>query len=225
MSRVWKQMLDLIYPPRCSGCGQDGTEWCAECAQKVVRLSEPQTLCLTQYESPQTGMQPQDCPAEIQVYSYTRYAGPVIQAILALKYLPNMRLARVMADWLHGLLPHKCMHLDLLIAVPLSSKRRHKRGFNQVELITKQLAKMLQIPMARDAIRRTRDTGSQVGLHYKDRIANVDDAFVANRKLVQDKNILLVDDVTTTGATLIACSRAVFSSGAQNVVGITVARA
>jgi predicted amidophosphoribosyltransferase len=86
------------------------------------------------------------------------------------------------------------------------------------------MAMALNIPYASQAIERTRDTSSQVGLSAKERLINVVGAFSADPKVVKYKNVLVVDDVITTGATIQSCAQALITAGANQVFGLSLAR-
>jgi ComF family protein len=114
---------------------------------------------------------------------------------------------------------------DLVVAVPLSGLRRRTRGYNQAETLARELAGELRLPWERHALRRTRHTGRQARtLDAEARRRNVARAFVAGRPIVAGKAIVLVDDVTTTGATLASCSAALKEAGAHTVHALAFAR-
>jgi ComF family protein len=159
------------------------------------------------------------------VRSYALYQAPLKQALLRLKYLPDRRLADQMVSWLSGIYPSSAWPCQLLVPVPLSQKRRRHRGYNQVELIAEELAPLLDLPVARRAVVRWRDTPSQVGMGPQARQHNVQGAFEADAKLVAGRQVLLIDDLFTTGATLSACSQALQRAGAVGVYALTVGRA
>jgi len=115
--------------------------------------------------------------------------------------------------------------VDMVIPVPLSKPRLKERGFNQAALLARPIAWGCGISYRPNALHRTRDTKSQVGLDLLKRKENVADAFTALRRTMQGKNILLVDDVATSSATLNACADACWNDRAQRVYGLTVARA
>ncbi|OGN75933.1 MAG: hypothetical protein A2X25_01980 [Chloroflexi bacterium GWB2_49_20] len=115
--------------------------------------------------------------------------------------------------------------IEMVIPVPLGQKRKSERGYNQVSLIAFPLSLELGMHYAPGGLMRIRETESQVGLNAKDRHENVKDAFLANSHRVAGKNILLIDDVATTGATLSSCTCALKAGGASNVYAITLARA
>lgn len=108
--------------------------------------------------------------------------------------------------------------------VPLGPGALKDRGFNQSLLIAYALSKRKKLPLSIDALRKIADTRPQVGLSAKERAANVKKVFSCTRKLT-GMNILLIDDVMTTGATVNACSRQLLRSGAGSVNVLTLARA
>ena len=115
--------------------------------------------------------------------------------------------------------------IEILIPVPLGKKRLEERGYNQVGLVARPLAYQMGWMYEPHALWKTRDTRSQVGLTATQRSANVHDAHQADTKIVRQRNILLMDDVATTGSTISACTRALLSAGAKEVYVLTIARA
>lgn len=115
----------------------------------------------------------------------------------------------------------------LLVPVPLHPRRRRRRGYNQSELLARELARRLptiERTTAPGRLRRVRDTPSQVGLDRFQRRANVAGAFRWEGPSLAGRPVLLVDDVATTGATLQACAAALEAGGAGLVTAVTVAR-
>lgn len=112
---------------------------------------------------------------------------------------------------------------NVIVPVPLHTTRTRERGYNQAELLGKELSVELNIPLVSDALIRVRATPSQTKLPSEERATNVKDAFVVNKQrieLIKDKTILLVDDVLTTGATLNECARTLFKGDVKEVLGI-----
>jgi ComF family protein len=153
------------------------------------------------------------------------YEGSLMRALLQMKYRPNQRLAAVFADWLRDLLQREDWHPDKIAAVPLAASRLRQRGYNQAGLIATALSKKAELPYHPGALRRIRETPSQVGLDPAERWLNVSGAFEACSQSEQEHVVLLVDDLYTTGATLAACASALLEGGARQVFGLTVARA
>lgn len=113
----------------------------------------------------------------------------------------------------------------VLMPVPLSLERMQERGFNQAELLARQLGDKRRLRVDVDSLRRGRATKSQVGLSAIQRRDNVAGAFSADPHKVRDIAVVLIDDVCTTGATLGACAEALLHSGAKQVWAYTLARA
>jgi len=137
-------------------------------------------------------------------------------------------LGRMLADTITELTAGSRDAALLVIPVPLHKSRRRSRGFNQSELIARATVRCLprKLEILNGALLRQRDTVSQVGLSREERIQNVRDAFrVVQPGQVNGRDILLVDDVMTTGTTLSECARVLKQAGAERVWAATVARA
>ncbi len=134
-------------------------------------------------------------------------------------------MGEALAQHLIELLQKQNWQVDAVIPVPLSRQRLRQRGYNQAGLLAFPLAIAFRLAYMPDALRRVRDTASQVGLNERERIQNVRDAFTANLQRIQGKNILIIDDVATTGATIGSCASALLAAGARSVYAMTFARA
>ena len=226
LRRFWQTGLDLIFPPRCAGCGKPGTVWCTSCDGRLNRL-EGRICPRCGGKLPRSNIC-RNCsknPLPLPVRSYALYEGPLIRALLQLKYRPNQRLADEMATWLKRLFQRESWSASMVVDVPLAVSRLRERGYNQVALIASALARMLELPYDAEALRRIRNTPSQVGLAPAERWLNVSGAFRSYLSNGTSQTVLLVDDLFTTGATMAACASALKASGVENIVGLTVARA
>jgi ComF family protein len=142
-----------------------------------------------------------------------------------LKFSGDLGLGEILGRNLLRLVKELGWQLDLVTAVPISSQKKAKRGYNQSALLAWPVALGLAIPFRPAAIQRQRATRSQIGLDFAGRWDNVQGAFKANPAFVQGKCILIVDDVFTSGATLFECSSAILKAGASQVYGLTLSRA
>jgi len=115
--------------------------------------------------------------------------------------------------------------LDIVTSVPLGLVRLAERGYNQATLLARPIALYKNLPFSTNLLSRVRETQTQVGLTIKERQENMDDAFKAVSEQAEGKNILVVDDVATSGATINACAKALLAAGALKVYGYTLARA
>ena len=147
------------------------------------------------------------------------------QAIHHLKY-KNVKalapqLAQLLADYLSAApIPHQ-----VLVPVPLHPRRLRERGYNQSSLLAWEMGRLIGSPMVTDCLLRRRDTRAQAQAATADaRRSNVADAFFCRDERLRAKEVLLIDDVCTTGATLNACAHALKAAGATSVWGLTVAR-
>jgi ComF family protein len=148
------------------------------------------------------------------------YGGAIARAIVRLKYEKRPDLSRPLADLLWGALEPRAAALSgvLVVPVPLHPSRLADRGFNQSALIASRIAHRLGAPLKPRALARVRDTPQQASLDRVDRLANLSGAFLVRRpEHVRDRDVLLIDDVRTTGATLDACTRALLDAGALSV--------
>jgi len=222
-NKLLQSGLDLLFPPQCAGCGKHGAVLCPACQEHLQNTDQVLTLNLT-------GMNCEPEPerfvsGSLQVWSDVWYQPPASSMLIKLKYRPDRQLANVMAVRLAQLYRKEGLQLDILAGVPLAAMRQRRRGYNQIELVCRPLAEKLKLHYHPEVISRIRETSSQVGLTEKERHENVRQAFIANAHLVRGKRVLLVDDVLTTGATLTACSCALYQAGAAEVSGMSIARA
>jgi ComF family protein len=160
--------------------------------------------------------------------SYGLYDGPLVQAILLLKWERIEPLGAWFAQRLAELVRREAelLAVDVVVPVPLHRQRERERGYNQARLISKPLARKLDLPHRAVLLTRTRPRPNKQVLSLEERWESVRGAFATRPgSQVDNQRVLLVDDVMTTGATLDACARALLDSGAKCVIGITVARA
>lgn len=116
-------------------------------------------------------------------------------------------------------------YFDAVIAVPMAQEKKRERGFNQAELISRPIANDLNIPDASAVVSRVRSSAPQSSLRKTDRAVNVKGAFhVRDKNALLAKNILLVDDILTTGQTASECARVLKDAGARSVSVLTLAR-
>jgi ComF family protein len=158
------------------------------------------------------------------VRSWAVYREPVRHAIHQLKYAGDMGLAESFSNSLLSILEKQNWNIDCIVPVPLNPHRQMERGYNQSMLLAIPLATALRLPLRPKALLRKRDTLSQTKLSAQERKQNLLGAFQAQAKYTRNQTVLLVDDVTTTGATLWACTQALLEAGAQAVYGLTLAR-
>ncbi len=157
--------------------------------------------------------------------SWLVFEGPIRRALHTLKYRRNVTLGDALAKYLVEYVTVLGWSVDLVVPVPLGRQRMYERGYNQVGLVASPLAALLGWRYSSQVLARVRETRSQVGLSVAERKENVAGAFRANAVPASGKTILLMDDVATTGATLVSCADALLKAGAQTVYALTLARA
>jgi ComF family protein len=156
-------------------------------------------------------------------YSFGYYEGALRRMIHHFKYSGVDVLAGPLGELMVRALPVD-LQVDIIVPVPLHWRRRIWRGFNQCELLARPLESRLRVPMVR-AIRKGRHTETQARSTPAERRSNLTGAFILAKKgIVEGKRVLLVDDVLTTGATVMTCSMLLRRGGAKSVTVLTLAR-
>jgi len=221
--------VDLLFPPECAGCGRPGYRFCATCESRVAPLTSPVCeTCGHPVEQPGrcllclSGARPIAPLAGLRSAAF--FDGPLQSAIHKLKYKSDIILADTLAVRL-AQVELGAARAGLVVPVPLGDARSRSRGYNQAALLARGYAELRGLRLAPEALRRWRETGTQVGLSPAERRANVAGAFEANPRLVAGQTVILVDDVCTTGATLAACAAALMAAGSRAVWGLTLSRA
>jgi ComF family protein len=226
LSKIIELAVDWIYPPQCISCESPGHQWCPDCFNNIKLIQPP--ICKICGIPLNKGNKCGNClsvtPAFDALRSWGVYNDTLKIGIIKLKYQNNVFLASRMAQPLTDILLEQNWKIDLIIPVPLSSTKKRIRGYNQSNLLAKQIAWSVGLSNRPYALKRVLDTPAQVTLTYHERKSNVTNAFVAESKWVNHQNVLLIDDVATTGATLQACSEALKQAGAKKVYCLTIAR-
>jgi ComF family protein len=223
---LW-EALDWIFPPICGGCGSPGARWCSECAQATKEIEPP--ICPICGNRNPTNTPCQRCQSSRPFYTslraYTVFTGPIREAIHRLKYQHDISLGEALARPMITSMRKLNWPLDVITSVPLGLVRFKERGYNQATLLARPIALSINVPFSVHVLSRTRETRTQVGLTVNERQENMADAFRAKSELVQGKNILVVDDVATSGATFNACAKTLLNEGASKVYCFSLARA
>ncbi len=223
-SRIWSHALDSVFPPHCVSCRAFGRFVCGDCLVRMVRAEHPRCGVCWQ---PSADSRCQHCrhlqPAFTAVRSVYAFGGPARDLVHALKYSGLSAVAPLMGEEMAGLLLGWKPGVSAIVPVPMAGARRRRRGYNQSELLAREIGRCTGVPVAGRAIVRRVGPSQVEQPDEAARRANAKDAFAAGRGPVGG-SFLLVDDTMTTGATLDACARVLKSVGAERVYGLTFAR-
>lgn len=158
-------------------------------------------------------------------YCCVVYGSKEKMPILALKYGDKPYIGRKLGELLYDRLAPEGLALEYIVPVPLSRKRKAKRGYNQAEIIAKEVARRLKLPCIR-ALSRSKDTKPMSGLSIAEREANLENVFTISprfSKMIAGGSVLLIDDIFTTGSTADACALALRKAGARRIYFASVA--
>lgn len=212
-------LLDLLFPGRCAACGVGPWPLCPGCAASVPVITPP--LCERCGRPAEMSLSRcVDCPPRTIDIARAPflYDGPVARTIRALKFGGWRALAQPLAAAMASAMS---LEAECITWVPLSRRRRAARGYDQAEVLARELARDLRLP-AVSVLRRIRDTPSQASQSGRERRRALRGAFTADAPVAG--TVLLVDDVLTTGATASACAVALRTAGAARVALVTAAR-
>ena len=216
---MWHTLLRILFPSPCVQCGYLSESLCSRCFHEVefkphVRELEGLRVCSALY------------------YEEESIIGKLIRPF---KYSHQADLFRVFVPWMKEAMRLLNEGPVVFVPVPLFKARELERGYNQAELLAKWLGKSMGMPVAR-LVKRVKDTGSQARLvDRKSREENMEGAFVADltdrgrlvpsgaQVFADGCSIVLVDDIVTTGSTLLACAEALRAAGASQVFALTLA--
>jgi competence protein ComFC len=227
VAKLKGKALDFLFPQWCVGCGKEGDFICASCRRSLPRIMPP--VCPRCGKPQPSGILCPGCvswQADIDgIRSPFRFDGVIRQAIHQLKYRNLRALAAPLAGFLQDYLITNPIPGEVLVPVPLHQKRLRERGYNQSHLLARELGKLTNLPVVNNGLTRQKHTPAQArSLTVDDRRSNVADAFTCRDQRLKDKQVLLIDDVSTSGATLDACAAALKAAGATSVWGLVLAR-
>jgi len=229
LRRLTDMFLDVVFPPRCVGCGRGGAYLCPACRRSIPLPTFPvcvrcgralsgDGMCEHCSQGPGN-----NCDG---IRAVSRFEGPLREAIHAFKYEGLSALRGVLGELLVEGWTRLRPRGDVIVPVPLHSRRLRERGYNQSALLARELGRHTGMPVLEHALARVRATVPQVGLDVHQRRANVVGAFHARHvESIRNRAVLLVDDVCTTGATLDACAAVLRASGSVSIWALTLAYA
>lgn len=229
LSTLGRVALDLLFPPRCALCGCHGADLCPECASALPRAEPPR--CQRCWSPLRPGSECRRC-GEADGLALEGLLSPYVfeegarELVHALKYRHRSVLAQPMGELMARHLEGASPAIDVVVPVPLHPRRQRARGYNQSLLLAREVSRRLKSPLVAGTLARRVNTPPQAkAAGAGARRRNVAGAFEGRPGVVDGRRVLLVDDVTTTGATLDACARVLLSEGGASAVwGLTFAR-
>jgi ComF family protein len=209
-------ILDIVFPVNCISCKERGAPLCLKCI----------------LSSPEAGRE-----SALWIFPLFDYRHPPIKkAIWLLKYQGKKRLADVFAEAMYGRMLEELADLaqfenfrePILIPIPLAPKRQRERGFNQATFLCEKLVKLdtdINFKLEKNVLWKPKDTEHQARIEDRGkRLENIIGSFrVMNEEKIKGRNIILIDDVTTTGATLSEAKKILKNAGAKKIIAFTVA--
>ena len=227
--RKWRSKLYLDGPV-CSACGKEllshirggmcpecektsvklGTDICGKCGRVLANEAEFCDTCIRNER------------AFVRARSCYVYEGAPKKFVYRLKFGGRRYLAAFIAEAMVDRYLDCGFECDCVVAVPLSAKRKRKRGYNQAELIAEELSSRLKLPLIDGALVKTKENKSQAKLKRREREENVRGVYeVTSPETFKGRRVLVVDDVMTTGATLGEVSRVLYKAKARSVEALT----
>lgn len=228
MKKFIDKLLEILYPSdiKCLDCGKDinkGEDFCIKCkknlpfnkgniCKKCGTLLEKSGVCIR-------------CAKRLD-FKIARspfvYDGIIKRLIHNFKYDNAKFLFKPLAKYMANCYKENNMKADVIVAIPLYKARLKKRGYNQAEKLAEEMSKIINLPLI-SALERIKDTPSQTNLDFKERQRNIEGAFTVKDKSFEGKNVLLIDDVYTSGATMKEASKVLKQNGAKDIYIITLA--
>lgn len=225
-----KRRLDLagiLFPRRCPVCQEvvedAGERVCCICRTRLPYVREPSCRKCGKPLLQEEREYCWDCSRKRHCYRKGKapflYDEVMRRSIAAFKYRGRREYAAFYAEEI----VRRCSgtmrfwKAEVLVPIPLHSSRRRRRGFNQAELLARELSRRTGIPVDPTLLRRVKKTRAQKELNDQERLSNLKDAFSVRKGMIPYKNIILVDDIYTTGSTIDAAARILLENGAQTV--------
>jgi ComF family protein len=211
--------IDLVLPPACAGCGDRGAILCGTC----IGSFRPPGSARDRFVAPDPAVV---IGGQLAVaIAAFGYAGRLRRLMHRLKYTGISRVAEPLAVCAAPVL-HRLLSVSgpaTLVPVPVSEARRRRRGYNQAALIARALARRSGAALA-EPLARSRETQAQHRLDRAARARNLRGAFTVDARRAVPNEVILIDDILTTGATLDACAEVLLAAGARTVYGFAIAR-
>jgi len=227
---MFNKLLNILFPENCPACEKPAlnheiSPLCSECWSSINPYSGPICRMCGKPLPSDEAMNCGECLTEEPAFQYARsyglYEDVLKRGINLFKYHGKKRLSKPLAEFL---LQMDLPSADAVIPVPVHRKRLRQREFNQSALLAREVAKKQDAELIINCLVKTRDTQPQVGLSSEQRKTNLRGVFANNdNESVRAKDVILVDDVATTGTTIRECSKVLKKAGAATIYAISLA--
>lgn len=226
LSQFKNLIYDLLFPKRCIKCKKPGEFICFGCFSKIEKIKT--YTCQKCGKITKNGSYCNSCRNGVDLtgvmVACDYNIGPTKELIHHLKYSGFLDLSEVLGELLVERIKNSKNKKFIVVPVPMHRKKELERGFNQSELLARYLSKKMGLKGGL-ALEKIKSTEAQMRLKRKDRLKNLNKVFeCVDRELVKGQQILLIDDVMTTGTTLNECAKALKKAGARQVWGLVVAK-
>jgi competence protein ComFC len=227
LKQLPNEVIEIIFPRECLGCGRRVDFICTDCARKLPRLNPP--ICQRCGKPESSGKICPDCwgkqVSADNIRSVFIFEGIVRSAIHQFKYRQLKAISVCLSQFMADYYRENKLSGYILVPVPLHEKRLKERGYNQSDLLANGISNLLSIPVDTKILHRIKESKPQAkSRNVKERRDNTDRAFKCNSASLNGMDIIVIDDVCTSGATIEACAFALKNAGANRVTGFTLAR-
>ena len=206
---IYEKILNLIYPQVCGICGKlNSKSLCNKCKTRLQKEYQFQT---DNYE--------EDISKNFMEHNYFfKYENLIREQILALKFQEKPYIYKTIAYFLKNMEKsfENLKKYDIMIIVPISKQRKRDRGYNQSKLLAKEISKIIKVPIQPKILYKVKNTVPQSSLNKKQREENAKGVYeVKNISKLNNKKILIIDDIYTTGSTVNECAKALIEKGIE----------
>lgn len=220
MTNILETILDFIYPQVCGVCGKLNTN--SLCNKCKIKLKKEFQFQIDYYK--------EDLSKNfIEHYYFFKYENIIRTQILGLKFKEKPYISKTVAYFLKNMKKdlEKLKKYDIMVVVPVSKQRKLERGYNQSELIAKEISKIINVPITKKILYKIKNTVPQSSLNKKQREENAKGVYQAiNISRIYNKKVLLIDDIYTTGNTVNECAKMLIEKGINrsNIGVLTIAK-
>ena len=212
------KLLDIIYPPVCGGCGKiNKNSICNKCK---IKLESQAAFGIDNYE--------QETNKYFDEHLYIfMYSGIIRNILLNYKFNDESYIYKTLTNFLikNEKIVENIKRYDIIMPVPLSKNRKKERGYNQSELIARELCSIANIKLDNKTLKKQKNTTAQSTLNKENREKNIEGAYTIKRcDHLEGKKVLIIDDIFTTGSTVNECSKLIKKAGTKKIGILTIAK-